>query len=100
MEISFADYQNKYINTGSEIMLLNPPVITTDLLQGIKKTKRVYVLENRIYDSFDRKGISAFIDAISSFEFKLFHIFHGVIDIRLSEKTRDIIKMTSTQKAR
>lgn len=92
MEITFENYKNKYISTGSEIMILNAPVITTELLQEIKKTKRIYILENKIYDVYDKKGIMAFIDAIASFEFKLFHIFYGVIDVKLSETTIGSIK--------
>jgi hypothetical protein len=81
MLVSKEDYDNRYICTGSEVIILNAPVVTTALLLEIKKTKRLYIIENKLYESFDKNGVTAFIDAIDSFDFKLFHFFAGTVRI-------------------
>lgn len=97
MIVSLCDYENKYINNGSEIMILNAPRVTTSLLQDIKKTKRVFILENKLYEYFDSQGIAAFINAIDSFDFKLFHFCYGVIDIKLSEEAQYHLQILNSE---
>lgn len=81
--ISHQDYEKRYVDNGSEIMILNSPVVTTDLLMAIKKLKRVYVIENNLYEHFDKAGVAAFIEAISSFDFKLFHVCAGIVSLKI-----------------
>lgn len=84
MIISIEDFENRYIYNGSEIMIINSPKVTTKLLQEIKKTKRIYIIENKLYEYFDRRGISDFIDAIDAFDFKLFHFCDGILEISVT----------------
>ena len=97
MIVSLYDYENKYMDSGSEIIILNAPRVTTSLLQNIKKTKRVFILENKLYEYFDSQGIAAFINAIDSFDFKLFHFCYGVIDIKLSEEAQCHLQILNSE---